>query len=111
MKFADPSHPSPSQFVFSGVMYIIGLLLLPETYAPTLLRARAAALQKASAENGGQTIYYVSKYDLNRKSAGEIMRVNLTRPFVLLFMEPIVLLFSIYSKFSESRLTLTVVLS
>lgn len=83
-------------FTFSGVMYIAGIILIPETYAPTLLRQRAAALQKASTKDGGQTVYYVSKYDLNRKSAAEIIKINLTRPFVLLFMEPIVLLFSIY---------------
>lgn len=82
--------------IFSFVMYFIGILLLPETYAPELLKRRAKALQKASTSQGGPMVYYTSKYDLHKKSRKEILKINLTRPFVLLFCEPIVLLLSIY---------------
>lgn len=69
---------------------------MPETYAPTLLRRRARALQKASTSQGGQLVYYISKYDINRKPALEVLKINLTRPFILLFTEPIVFLLSLY---------------
>ncbi|GAA5932784.1 hypothetical protein JCM1841_006402 [Sporobolomyces salmonicolor] len=79
--------------IFSFVMYALGLLT-PETYAPVLLRRRAAKLQK---ENGQ---VYRSMYDLHPMFSApftEKMKTALHRPFVLLFKEMIVLLFSLYA--------------
>ncbi|CAE7203653.1 unnamed protein product [Rhizoctonia solani] len=81
-------------FIFSAVMFVLSVLLVPETFAPVLLRRRARELH---AESEGK-LHYVSKYEKGSKKAfGEIMKINLSRPFVLLFQEPIVLLFSIYT--------------
>lgn len=83
-------------FIFAMVMYIAGIFLLPESYAPILVRRRAQQLQDASTSEGGPVVYFKSKYDINRKSSKEILKVSLTRPFVILFLEPIVLLLSLY---------------
>ncbi|KAJ9093729.1 hypothetical protein QFC21_006325 [Naganishia friedmannii] len=83
-------------FIFAMVMYIAGIVFLPESYAPVLVRRRAEQLQAASTSEGGPVVHYLSKYDKNRKSTKEILKVNLTRPFILLFCEPIVLMLSIY---------------
>jgi hypothetical protein len=81
-------------FAFAGVTYIWSILLVPETYAPALLRAKAHRLQKQS---GGST-FYVGKFDkLNTKTKAEIFKINMTRPFQLLAKEPIVLFLSIYT--------------
>ncbi|QRW16511.1 major facilitator superfamily transporter [Rhizoctonia solani] len=81
-------------FIFSAVMFVLSVSFVPETFAPVLLRRRARELH---AESEGK-LHYVSKYEKgNKKSFGEIMKINLSRPFVLLFREPIVLLFSIYT--------------
>ncbi|CAE6426807.1 unnamed protein product [Rhizoctonia solani] len=81
-------------FIFSAVMFVLSVLLVPETFAPVLLRRRARELH---AESEGQ-LHYVSKYEKgNKKAFSEVMKINLSRPFVLLFQEPIVLLFSIYT--------------
>jgi hypothetical protein len=78
----------------SAVTWIVSVIFVPETYAPTLLRRKAKNLTKAS----GGTIHYVSKFDkANTKTFGQIFKINLSRPFVLLFREPIVLLLSIYT--------------
>lgn len=82
--------------VFAGVMYIAGIVFLPESYAPILVRRRAQQLQAASTSEGGPLVHFKSKYDINRKTTKEILKVSLTRPFVILFLEPIVLLLSIY---------------
>ncbi|QRV73197.1 major facilitator superfamily transporter [Ceratobasidium sp. AG-Ba] len=81
-------------FIFSAVMFILSALLVPETFAPVLLRRRARTLH---AESEGK-VHYVSKFEKgNKKTFGEIMKINLSRPFIFLFKEPIVLLFSIYT--------------
>lgn len=87
-------------FIFAMVMYAVGFCLLPESYAPVLVRRRAAELQAASTAEGGPMQYYIGKYDHNKKSNAEIIKINLVRPFKLLFLEPIVLLLSIYGEFS-----------
>lgn len=77
---------------FSGFFWIVGFLLVPETYAPVLLRKRAETLSKKTGK------IYRSKLDIERGqvSIGEAFKTALSRPWILLFREPIVLLLSIY---------------
>ena len=77
--------------MFTGVLWIICSLCVPETYAPVLLRRRAAKLSKMTGK------VYVSKLDLTvTESRAQQVRTTLLRPWILLFREPIVLLTSIY---------------
>lgn len=78
--------------IFTGVLWIIGIIVLPETYPPVLLRQRAKALSKLT----GQV--YKSKNDVaqGEVSAAHAFKTSLLRPWILLFREPIVLLLSIY---------------
>jgi hypothetical protein len=78
--------------IFTGVIWILCSILVPETYAPVLLRNRAAALSKLTGK------VYVSKLDANapQLSGSKKFQVALSRPWVLLFREPIVLILSIY---------------
>ncbi|KAJ5658739.1 uncharacterized protein N7484_002388 [Penicillium longicatenatum] len=77
---------------FSGLVWIIGSLFLPETYAPVLLRRRAEKLSKLSGK------VYRSRVDIDQGKVtfGETFKVALSRPWVLLFREPIVFLLSLY---------------
>lgn len=77
---------------FSGALWLCIIFLLPETYAPVLLRRRAAKLTEMT----GQV--YRSKLDIERGPVpmGKTLKTALSRPWILLFREPIVLLFSIY---------------
>lgn len=78
--------------IFSGAVWIVGSLLVPETYAPVLLRRRAERLSKITGK------VYRSKLDIDqgRSSLMEAFKVSLSRPWLLLFMEPIVFLLSLY---------------
>ena len=78
--------------IFAGVVWIVGTLVVPETYAPFLLRDRANALSKEMGK------VYVSIVDAQRAkiSSGAAFKQALTRPWILLFREPIVLTLSIY---------------
>ncbi|KAF9506443.1 hypothetical protein BS47DRAFT_1374117 [Hydnum rufescens UP504] len=81
-------------FIFSASNLFMACIYFPETYyAPILFKRRARELQ---AESGG-TVYYVSKFS----KAGDLqfakfMKKNLSRPFIYLFTEPIVLLLGLY---------------
>lgn len=78
--------------IFTGVLWILCGLTVPETYAPVLLRQRAAKLSKLTGK------VYLSKPDSQqgKVSFGEAFKTALSRPWILLFREPIVLLLSLY---------------
>ncbi|GJP94089.1 multiple drug resistance protein [Aspergillus niger] len=77
---------------FTGFIWIVQFLLVPETYAPVLLRKRADRLSKLT----GKT--YISKLDVERGrvSVTSAFGAALLRPWILLFAEPIVFLLSLY---------------
>ncbi|KAG6833185.1 hypothetical protein H0H87_010247 [Tephrocybe sp. NHM501043] len=80
-------------FLFSAITLCLGYIITPETYGPVLLRRRAENLTAAS--NG--IVHYVSIHDLHlSRSFLQVMRVNLSRPFVFIVTEPIVLLLALY---------------
>jgi MFS family permease len=78
--------------IFSGVLWVTQSVLVPETYGPVLLRKRAAALSKITGK------VYSTKVDIQKGqiSLKHIVLTTLTRPWILLIMEPIVLLLSLY---------------
>jgi multidrug resistance protein len=75
-----------------GVLWVVCTALTPETYAPVLLRKRAAALSKKTGK------VYISHLDCDgrKQTAGQIITTGLSRPWKLLLLEPIVLIISIY---------------
>jgi MFS family permease len=78
--------------IFIGVIGVAGSLLLPETYGPVLLRRRAEALSR---ETGTPHISVLAARESSATPV-EIFSRALKRPWVLLFLEPIVLISSTY---------------
>lgn len=78
--------------IFTGVLWIICTFLVPETYGPVLLRQRAAKLSKLTGK------VYKSKPDVQqgKVTLGQAFKTALSRPWILLFREPIVFLLSLY---------------
>lgn len=78
--------------ILCGVMWLLGAALKPETYAPVLLRQRASTLSKLTGR------VYCSKLDIDegRVTLAAALKTSFSRPLILLFKEPIVLLLSIY---------------
>jgi hypothetical protein len=74
------------------VFWILGFAIVPETYAPVLLSARAKTLSRVTG------MVYRSHFELQGASLPftEKMKVALTRPWRFLFGEPIVFLLSLY---------------
>ncbi|KAH7410875.1 major facilitator superfamily domain-containing protein [Cadophora sp. MPI-SDFR-AT-0126] len=78
--------------IFIGVVWLMGIVLVPETYGPVLLRKSAKRLSQKTGK------VYTSVLELNNGGveASKIFNKTLKRPWVLLFWEPIVLIASIY---------------
>ncbi|SCZ93484.1 BZ3500_MvSof-1268-A1-R1_Chr6-3g08692 [Microbotryum saponariae] len=80
-------------FAFSAVLLGFSCTV-PETYTPVLLRRRAARLSKETGD------HYISRHDLNIKADETLahkLRINVSRPFIFLVYEPIVLAMAIYA--------------
>ena len=79
--------------IFCGVCWIVGVVVVPETYAPTLLIRRAKTLSQLTGN------VYKSKLEVEKgaKISKEVFRVAMVRPWVLLFWEPTVFVLSIYA--------------
>jgi len=97
--FALFVHPFSVTFklkLWNSVMLILSFLFVPETYAPTLLRAKATKLQK-EAEMEGTGEVYIAKYDQVKRPLSEIIKVGMSRPFAMIFQEVIVFCLGIYA--------------
>ncbi|KAI9807024.1 MAG: hypothetical protein M1825_005741 [Sarcosagium campestre] len=78
--------------IFTGLLWIIGTFFIPETYGPVLLRKRAVELSRVT----GKTYKTRQELDQGKTSVAAAFGTALSRPWILLFREPIVLLLSIY---------------
>lgn len=78
--------------IMAGTVSIITMLITPETYAPFILRCRAQALSRMTAR------IYVSRINVGKlpMTFSQELSIALTRPWILLFREPLVLLTSLY---------------
>ncbi|CAG8926228.1 unnamed protein product [Penicillium salamii] len=78
--------------IFNGVVFLMGTVCIPETFSPVLLQKRAAKLSKLTGA------VYKSRLDFgdSHRTARQIFAKTMVRPWILLFLVPIVLLLSIY---------------
>lgn len=77
--------------IASASFGLLALFIVPETYPPVLHQRRAARLRR---ETGNWA--YHSFLDEHRPTASEIVNKYLLRPIQMLFLEPILLLVTIY---------------
>lgn len=75
--------------ILAGVTYL-GVVLCPETFAPTILRHRAEKLRKAGHVN------VVAPSELESRSLSSVFSTTLTRPFRMLGQEAIVFSTSLF---------------
>lgn len=82
--------------IWSGVLLVSTTFLVPETFGPILKSKKAQRLRK---QTGNDKLY--TEYEITRKTLSivQAIRVNCTRPFRLLALEPMILLLCFYSGF------------
>ncbi|KAL8700837.1 MAG: hypothetical protein Q9201_005230 [Fulgogasparrea decipioides] len=78
--------------ILSGTMCILVAIIVPETYGPFLLKRRAQALSKLTGD------VHVSKLNKNElePTLRAKLKIALSRPWLMLFHEPIVLILTVY---------------
>lgn len=83
--------------IFTGSIWILGMVFVPETYTPYLLVQRAKKLEQRTGKK------YVSKLEIGKEEvkASATLRKAIARPWIILFFEAIVLLLSIYSAIGQ----------
>jgi hypothetical protein len=75
-----------------GVTGILGVIFVPETYGPVLLARKVNHL----VQQDGQHYISVLEKNQGKKHPSEVFRKALVRPWMFLFLEPIVFVASIY---------------
>ena len=70
---------------YSALLAILTVVYLPETYAPTLLRARAKRLSQETGQ-----VYRIERDRAGEARLGSLVIKQLREPWILLFTEPIV---------------------
>ncbi|KAG5734259.1 hypothetical protein E4T56_gene14627 [Termitomyces sp. T112] len=86
--------------ILIGVVFAL-TIVVPETYAPVLLKKKAERLRKETGDDS-----YTTRAEMDRLPFASTLKVALTRPFIMMVMEPIVLFFSFYLSFVYSLLYL-----
>ncbi|PWN49960.1 MFS general substrate transporter [Violaceomyces palustris] len=76
--------------IFGGLTATVGFLILPETYAPFILKRKADKLKR---ETGNQDLHTI--FDVEEAWHVRFKR-NLIRPFILMATQPIIQALSIY---------------
>ena len=69
--------------IISGVAFAF-MCILQETYTPALLQKKAKLRRKEQGDDR-----YWSRYDNRKVSFLDLLKINLSRPFVLIWNEPI----------------------
>ncbi|EHA20273.1 hypothetical protein ASPNIDRAFT_51421 [Aspergillus niger ATCC 1015] len=77
--------------IASGSFGLLAFIIVPETYAPVILQKRAARLRR---ETGNEALH--SLLDNTRPTMNDIVTKYLLRPVMMLFLEPILLLITLY---------------
>lgn len=69
--------------MIAGVAWIF-VCVLSETYSPTILKSKARRRRKETGDDR-----YWSRYDDRKISLFGLLKINLSRPFVMILTEPI----------------------
>ncbi|KAK9477048.1 major facilitator superfamily domain-containing protein [Lipomyces japonicus] len=80
----------------SGASFILLFFTLPETNPATILHRRARRLRK---RYGNEKFYTAGEIEFSHMTARQMVYNNLVRPFVILTVEPPVVLLNLYTAF------------
>lgn len=78
--------------IFTGTVGIVYLFTVPETYGPVILHRRAQELEKLT----GDIFRTHIEIKQGPKTLRGVLKIALSRPWVMLIREPIVTVLSVY---------------
>lgn len=80
--------------IFSGVCLIATALTLPETFAPIILKKKAARIRKETGDNR-----YMAPAEMTKRGAADLLKSTFFKPFAMLVQEPMLLAMTVYMAF------------
>ncbi|CAK5270620.1 unnamed protein product [Mycena citricolor] len=84
---------------FTVLIQLLGVLFIRESYPPVLLEQRAERMRKAMDSEKGRKQRIRSVFATEERSWKKLLKTALTRPFILLYNEPIVQILALYMAF------------
>lgn len=85
--------------IFSGVVGILTVSFIKESYAPVILSRKARRLRKETGDNR-----YVAPIELVKLHPAEVLQQTFFKPLVLLITEPMILLSTLYTSYAYGLL-------
>jgi len=82
--------------IFSGLCFVLAVFFIPETYAPVLLVKKAQAIRK---ETGDER--FTAALEMQNTHWRVRLQTVLGRPFKVMFLEPLLLVLSLYMSVSS----------
>lgn len=89
--------------IFSFCLQVVAQFCLQETYAPRILHLKAKKLRESTSSPSFQT-----EGELQHRTLSKLLRVSLSRPWVLLGTQPIIQIFALYQAFNFGMLYLLI---
>lgn len=90
--YLDWRWPYYIALVWASLVWVTIMIVVPETYHPVVLKAKAQKLRSATGDSR-----YWAPADRVDRSTRRIVALSLLRPFQLLFLEPMCLSLNLYS--------------
>ncbi|KAL0959062.1 hypothetical protein HGRIS_014362 [Hohenbuehelia grisea] len=87
--------------IFGGACTLLVIVALPETYAPVLLQKRARRLRKSNPE---QHRHVYADHERQDWTIRGVLHRTLFRPFIMMALEPILILLTIYTSLAYAIL-------
>ncbi|KAJ7067427.1 MFS polyamine transporter [Mycena amicta] len=88
---------------FTVAVQVLGVFYLRESYAPYILEQRAQRIRRSLEQNAdaekGPVPHVRSRYADEGRTWKTVIRIALTRPFVIFYYEPIIQLLGVYMAF------------
>jgi hypothetical protein len=93
-----------STSIIDGAIQILAFLFLHETYAPKILHVKAKKLRR---ETGHESLH--TAWETPDRSFLKVLRVNLARPFIMLFTQPAIQVLALYRAYLYGLMYLVLV--
>jgi MFS family permease len=76
--------------IITGLTWLMVMFILRETFPPAILRKRAVKLRKETGDDS-----YKTEQEIHKRTVGEIVKIAVGKPLVMLATEGIIICFSV----------------
>ncbi|KAK9780211.1 putative Major facilitator superfamily transporter [Seiridium cardinale] len=89
--------------IFNLAIQVVAFFFLHETYAPRILGLKAQALRASTGDE-----FYQTEFEMQHKTLPALLKVSLSRPWVMLGTQPIIQALALYQAFNYGMMYLII---